>query len=61
MLGNLDIAERRLPQDGQFTIELANAAGLVSDRDASLHTVVRKIVLRLLHQVSAGFEPKGLV
>ncbi|ESN16017.1 hypothetical protein L370_02081 [Enterobacter sp. MGH 24] len=25
VLGNLDISERRLPQDGQFTIELANA------------------------------------
>lgn len=34
VLGNLDIAERRLPQDGQFTIELANEP--VSFRIATL-------------------------
>lgn len=34
VLGNTDIAERRLPQDGQFTIELANEP--VSFRIATL-------------------------
>lgn len=60
VLGNLDIAERRLPQDGQFTIELANAP--VSFRIATLPcSGGEKIVLRLLHQVQQALEPKALV
>ncbi|HHA2301529.1 TPA: type II secretion system protein GspE [Enterobacter asburiae] len=59
VLGNLDIAERRLPQDGQFTIELANAP--VSFRIATLPcNGGEKIVLRLLHQVQQALEPKAL-
>ncbi|MFW7248968.1 type II secretion system protein GspE [Enterobacter sp. BNK-34] len=59
VLGNLDIAERRLPQDGQFTIELANAP--VSFRIATLPcSGGEKIVLRLLHQVQQALEPKAL-
>ena len=59
VLGNLDIAERRLPQDGQFTIELANEP--VSFRIATLPcSGGEKIVLRLLHQVPQALEPKAL-
>lgn len=59
VLGNLDIAERRLPQDGQFTIELANEP--VSFRIATLPcSGSEKIVLRLLHQVPQALEPKAL-
>lgn len=59
VLGNLDIAERRLPQDGQFTIELANEP--VSFRIATLPcSGGEKIVLRLLHQVPQALEPKSL-
>jgi len=49
VLGNLDIAERRLPQDGQFTVELSGAT--VSFRIATLPCRSgEKIVLRLLQQ-----------
>ena len=59
VLGNLDIAERRLPQDGQFTIELANEP--VSFRIATLPcSGSEKSVLRLLHQVPQALEPKAL-
>ncbi|HIC0649199.1 TPA: ATPase, T2SS/T4P/T4SS family, partial [Enterobacter kobei] len=59
VLGNLDIAERRLPQDGQFTIELTNEP--VSFRIATLPcNGGEKIVLRLLHQVQQALEPKAL-
>lgn len=59
VLGNLDIAERRLPQDGQFTIEMANEP--VSFRIATLPcSGGEKIVLRLLHQVPQALEPKAL-
>ena len=59
VLSNLDIAERRLPQDGQFTIELANEP--VSFRIATLPcSGGEKIVLRLLHQVPQALEPKAL-
>ncbi|MGY5366379.1 type II secretion system protein GspE [Enterobacter oligotrophicus] len=59
VLGNLDIAERRLPQDGQFTVELANAP--VSFRIATLPCDGgEKIVLRLLHQVEQALELEQL-
>lgn len=59
VLGNLDIAERRLPQDGQFTVEVANAP--VSFRIATLPcSGGEKIVLRLLHQVQQALEPGKL-
>lgn len=53
VLGNLDIAEHRLPQDGQFTVELAGNA--VSFRIATLPCRGgEKVVLRLLQQVGQG-------
>lgn len=59
VLGQLDIAERRLPQDGQFTIELASEP--VSFRIATLPcSGGEKIVLRLLHQVHQALEPEKL-
>lgn len=59
VLGNLDIAERRLPQDGQFTVELANKS--VSFRIATLPcSGGEKIVLRLLHQVQQALEMEQL-
>lgn len=55
VLGNLDIAERRLPQDGQFTVELANEP--VSFRIATLPcNGGEKIVLRLLQQVNQALD-----
>ncbi|MGY5958450.1 type II secretion system protein GspE [Kosakonia sp. BK9b] len=59
VLGNLDIAERRLPQDGQFSIELDGHA--ISFRIATLpcrHG--EKVVLRLLHQVNQALEVTAL-
>ncbi|WKW40013.1 type II secretion system protein GspE [Enterobacter mori] len=59
VLGNLDIAERRLPQDGQFTVEVANEP--VSFRISTLPcSGGEKIVLRLLHQVQQALEPAKL-
>lgn len=59
MLGNLDIAERRLPQDGQFTVELSGVS--VSFRIATLPCRGgEKIVLRLLHQVQQALELETL-
>lgn len=55
VLGNLDIAERRVPQDGQFSVTLAGQE--VSFRIATLpcrHG--EKVVLRLLHQVSQPLD-----
>ncbi|SUG57358.1 protein transport protein HofB [Salmonella enterica subsp. diarizonae] len=50
VLGNLDIAEHRLPQDGQFTVDLTGDS--ISFRIATLPCKEgEKVVLRLLHQV----------
>jgi len=55
VLGNLDIAERRLPQDGQFTVELSGTP--VSFRIATLPCRNgEKIVLRLLQQVQQAHQ-----
>lgn len=59
VLGQLDIAERRLPQDGQFSVELSDEQ--VSFRIATLpcrHG--EKVVLRLLHQVNQALELPAL-
>ncbi|MGP3590460.1 type II secretion system protein GspE [Vagococcus sp. WN89Y] len=59
VLGNLDIAERRLPQDGQFSVELSGEQ--ISFRIATLacrHG--EKVVLRLLHQVNQALELDAL-
>ncbi|MRT50479.1 MULTISPECIES: type II secretion system protein GspE [Enterobacteriaceae] len=59
VLGNLDIAEHRLPQDGQFTLVFAGRP--VSFRIATLpcrHG--EKIVLRLLHQVEQALDIDAL-
>lgn len=59
VLGNLDIAERRLPQDGQFTIDIAGVP--ISFRIATLPCRGgEKIVLRLLHQVEQALELTAL-
>lgn len=59
VLGNLDIAERRLPQDGQFTVELSGAP--VSFRIATLPCRRgEKIVLRLLQQVQQAHQLEQL-
>lgn len=59
MLGNTDIAEHRLPQDGQFTVELAGNA--VSFRIATLPCRGgEKVVLRLLQQVSRALDVNTL-
>ena len=55
VLGSLDIAERRLPQDGQFTVEISGNA--VSFRIATLPCREgEKVVLRLLHQVKQALD-----
>ncbi|WP_202301183.1 type II secretion system protein GspE [Dryocola clanedunensis] len=59
VLGNLDIAERRLPQDGQMDMELGG--GKASFRISTLP--VRhgeKVVLRLLQQTEQPLKPGGL-
>jgi len=64
IIGNLDIAERRLPQDGRFSVRLS--AKKVDFRVASLPTVHgEKIVLRLMDTASVqtdlgklGFAPE---
>ncbi|HGY1168250.1 TPA: type II secretion system protein GspE [Citrobacter braakii] len=59
VLGSLDIAEHRLPQDGQFTIDISGEP--ISFRIATLpcrHG--EKVVLRLLHQVEQTLEIKAL-
>lgn len=59
VLGNLDIAERRVPQDGQFTVELAGKS--VSFRIATLPgRDGEKVVLRLLHQVEQALDIQTL-
>ncbi len=59
VLGNLDIAERRLPQDGQFSVDLSGQS--VSFRIATLpcrHG--EKVVLRLLHQLTRCLDLAAL-
>jgi type IV pilus assembly protein PilB len=66
ILGNLDIAEKRVPQDGRFSVKLAGQK--VDLRVASLPTVYgERLVLRLLDTSSVevtldklGFDPKTL-
>ncbi|POT55937.1 type II secretion system protein GspE [Citrobacter amalonaticus] len=59
VLGNLDIAERRLPQDGQFAMELSGSP--ISLRIATLPCKAgEKVVLRLLHQVDQALDIKTL-
>jgi type IV pilus assembly protein PilB len=66
ILADLDIAERRLPQDGRFSVRLGNEK--VDLRVATLPTVFgEKVVLRLLDTTSIktdleglGFEPEVL-
>jgi type IV pilus assembly protein PilB len=63
ILGDLDISERRLPQDGRFTVEAGDAGRLVDVRVASLPSVRgEKVVLRLLaHEMAKiGLEELGL-
>lgn len=59
VLGSLDIAEHRLPQDGQFTVEISGEP--LSFRIATLPCRYgEKVVLRLLHQVEQALEIKAL-
>lgn len=59
VLGNLDIAERRLPQDGQFSVDIAGRN--VSFRIATLPCRGgEKVVLRLLHQVKQALDVTAL-
>ncbi len=55
VLGSLDIAERRLPQDGQFTVEVNDTP--LSFRIATLPCRYgEKVVLRLLHKVEQALD-----
>lgn len=59
VLASLDIAEHRLPQDGQFTVEISGAP--ISFRIATLPCRYgEKVVLRLLHQVEQALEINAL-
>lgn len=59
VLGKLDIAERRLPQDGQFTTELEGKA--VSFRLSTLPCRYgEKVVLRVLQQTEQALEIEAL-
>ncbi|MBN2373009.1 Flp pilus assembly complex ATPase component TadA [bacterium] len=55
ILSNLDIAERRLPQDGRFTIKYNNRE--IDLRVSCVPTIFgEKIVLRLLEKTVFGFQ-----
>lgn len=55
VLGNLDIAEHRLPQDGQFTVDISGDS--ISFRISTLPCRWgEKVVLRLLHQVEQALD-----
>lgn len=55
ILSNLDIAERRLPQDGRFTIKFNNRE--IDLRISCVPTIFgEKIVLRLLEKTAFGFQ-----
>jgi type IV pilus assembly protein PilB len=59
ILANLNIAERRVPQDGRFSVRLGEQK--VDLRAASLPTVFgEKVVLRLLNTSSIEVDLKGL-
>ena len=59
ILSNLNIAERRLPQDGRFTIKASNRE--IDVRVSILPTVYgEKTVLRLLDKSGFGFNLKSL-
>jgi len=59
VLASLDIAEHRLPQDGQFALNLAGRP--LSFRIATLPCRYgEKIVLRLLHQVDQALDLEAL-
>lgn len=59
VLGNLDIAERRLPQDGQFSLSLAGMT--MSFRIATLPCRLgEKVVLRLLQQITQTLDLSSL-
>src|SRR5215207_2512651 len=59
ILADLDIAERRLPQDGRFSVRLGDQK--VDLRVATLPTVFgEKVVLRLLDTANVEMDLKGL-
>ncbi|UCD54601.1 MAG: Flp pilus assembly complex ATPase component TadA, partial [Candidatus Omnitrophota bacterium] len=59
LLGRMDIAERRLPQDGRFNFETENKS--IDVRLASTPTIFgEKLVLRLLDKTSLLLEMKDL-
>jgi type IV pilus assembly protein PilB len=59
ILANLNIAERRVPQDGRFSVRLADQK--VDMRVATLPTVFgEKVVLRLLNTASVDVNLAGL-
>ncbi len=59
IIGNLDIAERRIPQDGRFSVRLASKK--VDFRVASLPTVHgEKVVLRLMDTASVEADLRKL-
>jgi type IV pilus assembly protein PilB len=59
ILGNLDIADRRLPQDGRFSVRLSGQK--VDLRVATLPTVFgEKVVLRLLDTAGVDVNLEGL-
>ncbi len=63
IMGDLDISERRLPQDGRFTANAGGSGSPVDIRVASLPSVRgEKVVLRLLthEMVRASLEELGL-
>lgn len=63
IMGDLDISEKRIPQDGRFTVETGDVGRPVDVRVASLPSVRgEKVVLRLLtHEMAMmGLEELGL-
>jgi type IV pilus assembly protein PilB len=59
VLADLDIAEKRLPQDGRFSVRLGDQK--VDLRVATLPTIFgERVVLRLLSTANVGMDLKGL-
>ncbi|MFH1454490.1 MAG: GspE/PulE family protein [Armatimonadota bacterium] len=67
IMSNMNIAEKRLPQDGRFEIKLKNTGDLIKVRSATMNQVFgEKIVIRIFGQSvdlfnfdSLGFSPEN--
>ena len=59
ILANIDIAERRKPQDGRFSVKLKGRKSMSASRRSPFFTA-RKVVLRLLDKTRVQARPESL-